>query len=174
MLDMSALWSAPDPRRMLEQVVRAYLAVGTHPDPDAILALLHPKFVYRTRGSWTRWPLAGPLDRVEFVSALGRILTEFEVVGVDVHDLLVDGASVAVHVTLFSRSRGASPNASIGVWVVLTFRGGLLAEECAYADVARATALAPDGLIEVRSGRARNTGRPPREVMQQPPPDLWR
>ena len=152
MLDLPSVTPVADRdrRRHIELLARQFLAARARGDAADIVARLASDFTYRARGAWPMWPYhAGPIERSYFAEALARINAEFEVLGADIHEFLIDGESTAMHATFATRNRGAGAPTEFDLWMYLRFRDDLIVEAAVYVDVARAARLLPVGLVEV-------------------------
>jgi len=140
----------PDRRKVIEWRVRELLDLRSRGDLQGLAARLAPDFVYRARGAWPMWPYyGGPMSRSQFTGAVARVNAEFDLVEWDSHEFLVEGESVAAHVTVSARNRGAGAPVEFDIWFYFRFREELLAEAAMYVDAARAARLLPGGLVEV-------------------------
>ena len=139
------------PRQILESTLREFLHARGSGDVSSIVARLSPRFVYRTSGTWPTWPYsAGPIGRQAFAEATSRLHAEYENLGSEIHEFLVDGDAAAAHVTCVTRSRGAGEPVRLDVWLFLRVCDALVDHIAMYADLAAARALAPGGVVEVR------------------------
>ncbi len=105
-----------------------------------------PDFNYNPRGDWTKPPLiADPCDRADFAESLRLVNIEFEDLGGEIHELLVDGDRVVAHRTIRLRNRGAGDIAHVDEWVCFRVRDGLIVEMASYVDNAGVAGVAwPD------------------------------
>ncbi len=139
-------------RRQIEFLVREILAARERGDAPALLARLAPDFVYRAHGAWPMWPYhGGPIDAAQFADAARRLNAEIEFLGSDIHELLIDGDTVALHATSVARNRGAGAPVAFDQWMVFRFRDNLLVGMAIYVDAAKAALLPPSGLVEVHA-----------------------
>lgn len=160
-----------DRRRHIESLARQFLAARARGDAADIVARLAPDFAYRARGAWPTWPYhAGPIDRTQFAEAIGRVNAEIEVLRADIHELLIDRESAALHATFAARNRGAGAPVEFDLWMYLRFCGDLIVEAAFYVDVAKAARLPPTGLVEVLPrDRVREGSRPAEESPSRAP-----
>ena len=130
-------------RRAMEGLARDFFALRAKGDFAAMLGRFAPDFVYNPVGTWTRAPLQeGRCDRATFAESLRLVNVEFEDLGSEVHELLVDGDRVAVHRTIKVRNRGAGDIAHVDEWLGFRIRSGLIVEMASYVDCARVSGIA--------------------------------
>ena len=142
-LDRGLQAIAAESRRVdLAGVVRKLFDLRAKGDVEAILEWLAPDFVYKACGEWTRPPcVARQCDRETFAELLRLVNVEFEELGSEIHEFLIDGDRVAVHRTIRMRNRGAGPAVSLDEWDCFRFRERLVAEFAAYVDAAKLDGL---------------------------------
>jgi ketosteroid isomerase-like protein len=126
----------------VERTVRDLTALRSRGDLPAILDRLAPDFVYSPLGDWTRAALQpGRCDRATFAEALRLMIIEFEDLGSELHELVVDGDRVAVHRTFRVRNRGSGAITHVDEWEHCRIRAGLIVEMACYIDATGATGL---------------------------------
>ncbi len=144
----SAECEAPETRsrKWMERVARNFFALRANGDLEGMLARLAPDFLYNPRGDWTKPPLiAERCGLAAFAESLRLVNVEFEDLGGEVHELLVDGDRVVAHRTIRLRNRGAGDIAHVDEWVCFRIRDGLIVEMASYVDNARVAKVAwPD------------------------------
>lgn len=160
-----------DRRRQIETLAREFWGRAQAGARD-VVACLAPDFAYRARGAWPMWPYhAGPINRTQFVEALIRNVTEFEVLRTDIHEFLIGGEAAAIHATFAMRSRGAGAPTDCDCWICLRFRDDLIVEAAIYLDVAQAAKLLPAGLFEVHPHYSGGGGERPANLPAPQSPD---
>ena len=98
--------------------------------------------VYKMSGNWSRLRyVSDHCNRETFAESLRLVNIEYEELGSEIHDLLIDGDRVAVHRTIRMRNRGAGAAVNLDEWDCFRFRERLVAEFAAYVDVARLDGL---------------------------------
>jgi ketosteroid isomerase-like protein len=129
-------------REWMQRVAHDFFALRAKGDFPGMLARLAPDFVYNPRGTWTRLPLmVDACDRAAFAESLRLVNVEFEDLGGEVHELLVDGDRVVAHRTIRIRNRGAGDVVHLDEWVCLRILDGLIVEMASYVDNARAAGV---------------------------------
>jgi ketosteroid isomerase-like protein len=132
------LLAAETRREFLANAVRELYDLRAEGDLEGMLRRCAPDCVYRTYGEWTRppyFPVAS--DRETFAEALRQVNVEFEDLGCDIHELLVEGDRVAVHRTVRLRNRGAGGVVKVDTWDCFRLRDGLVIEYACYVDCAK-------------------------------------
>jgi ketosteroid isomerase-like protein len=134
--------AAESRRADLADVVRGPFDLRAKGDVEAILKWFAPDFIYKTFGDWSRPPyVPRQCNRETFAESLRLVNVEFEELGSEVHEFLIDGDRVAVHRTIRMRNRGAGAAVSLDEWDCFRFRERLVAEFAAYVDVAKLDGL---------------------------------
>jgi ketosteroid isomerase-like protein len=129
-------------RAFVRRSVRDLMALRSKGDLPAIVDRLAPDFVYSPLGGWTKAALQpGRCDRATFAEALRLMVIEFENLGGELHELVVDGDCVAVHRTFRVRNRGSGAITHLDEWDHCRIRAGLIVEMACYTDATGATSL---------------------------------
>ena len=129
-------------RAFVRRTFRDLVALRSKGDVAAILDRLTPDFVHNPLGDWTNAPLQpGPCDRAAFAEALRQVNVEFEDLGSEVHEQVVDGDRIAVHRTVRTRNRGSGANIEVDEWDHFRIRAGLVTELASYVDNSTAADL---------------------------------
>jgi ketosteroid isomerase-like protein len=142
-LDRGLQATAAESRRAdLADTVRKLFDLRAQGDVEAILKWFAPDFIYEACGEWTRPPyVPRQCDRETFAESLRLVNVEYEELGSEIHELLIDGDRVAVHRTIRMRNRGAGSAVSLDEWDCFRFRERLVAEFAAYVDLAKLDGL---------------------------------
>lgn len=134
--------AAESRRADLADAVRKLFDLRAKGDIEAILKWFAPDFIYEMRGDWSRPPYVPRQgDRDAFAESLRLVNVEYEELGSEIHEFLIDGDRVAVHRTIRMRNRGAGPAVDLDEWDCFRFHERLVAEFAAYVDVAKLDAL---------------------------------
>jgi len=129
-------------RADLADLVQKLFDLRAKGDVEAILERFAPDFIYQPCGDWSRPPYVPRLsDRAAFAESLRLVNVEFEELGSEIHEFLIDGDRVAVHRTIRMRNRGAGAAVSLDEWDCFRFRERLVSEFAAYVDVAKLDGL---------------------------------
>ena len=130
--------AAESRRAELADTVRKLFDLRAKGDVEAILKWFAPDFIYKACGEWTRPPyVPRQCDRETFAVSLRLVNVEFEELGSEIHELLIDGDRVAVHRTIRMRNRGAGAVVNLDEWDIFRFRERLVAQFAAYVDLAK-------------------------------------
>jgi ketosteroid isomerase-like protein len=130
--------AAESRRAELADTVRKLFDLRAKGDVEAILKWFAPDFIYKACGEWTRPPyVPRQCDRETFAESLRLVNVEFEELGSEIHELLIDGDRVAVHRTIRMRNRGAGAAVNLDEWDIFRFRERLVAQFAAYVDLAK-------------------------------------
>lgn len=125
-------------RADLADMVRKLFDLRAKGDVEGILEWFAPDFTYKACGEWTRPPYVPcQCDRETFAQSLRLVNVEYEELGSEIHELLIDGDRVAVHRTIRMRNRGAGAAVDLDEWDCFRFRERLVAEFAAYVDLAK-------------------------------------
>jgi ketosteroid isomerase-like protein len=124
-------------RALMERVALDFFALRKKGDVAAMLGRLAPDFIHNPRGDWTKPPfMPGLCDRATFAAALRLVNVEFEDLGGEIHELLVDGDEVAAHRTVRLRNRGSGGIVRVDEWIRFRVSAGLIVELASYVDSA--------------------------------------
>ena len=130
-------------RSDIEQRVRDLFEARRLGDHARMLSIMSPNIVYEVVGAWELYPFYGRREGIEAIrDMLLRLNQDFENLGSEIHDILIDGETVAIRRTAVLRHRGTSKVGSVGIVDFLRFRDGLIIEVSEYPDTATVGKLA--------------------------------
>lgn len=119
--------SHTDRKRTLLPALAAIASARTHNDVAALVELFHPEIVYRGNG-WKGYQTA-PVNGRELLSEMvWSIVINYEVVGLEIRQIVCDGDQVAVNRTVTLRNRGTGRAMEVGICAFLQFRDDKIVE----------------------------------------------
>ena len=146
-------------RDLLEQRIRSLYEARVKSDLAGLLQNLADDIVCFPRSSWGHATFPNPIVGKEAVAEAFRLRTiQYENLGNEIHKLLIDGDTVAVHRTTTLRDRGGSLRITFDAIDFFRFRDGLVVEFAQYPDGLcqegdrELPALSPCGLRAARCG----------------------
>ena len=126
----------------MERCVRALFERRAASDIPGMLACYAPDVVYRPHGAWSHHALsAARYGLAELEQTLEAINVQYENLGTVIHEFLIDRDVVALHRTVWLRSRGGGETAEVGVCDFMRLRDGLIVEYAEYPDTVALAAL---------------------------------
>ncbi|MDI9849309.1 nuclear transport factor 2 family protein [Rhodoblastus sp. 17X3] len=127
-------------RELIERRVHALLEMRATGNLRGMLEYAAEDIVYNVRGNWAAFPYTRPVRGKKLVAeALTMISVQFENLGSDVHDLIIDGDRAAMRRTARIRHRGTGKVGTVDIADFVRFRDGLVVE---FTEVADSMALA--------------------------------
>jgi len=116
-------------RELFEARIHMMLELCSAGDMPGVVAFFSEDISYQLIGNWSMFPFPGPVrGKAATTQAFGIIFTQFQSLGSDVHDIIIDGDRVAVRRTTRLRHLGTGRSAGIAVVDFLRFRDGLVTE----------------------------------------------
>lgn len=129
-------------REMIEHRVRTICERRAEGDVPGMLEYFSADIVCHTRGGWSIATFPRRLvGKAEVAEAYRLINIQYENLGSEIHELVIDGDQVALHRTITIRNRGAGQKYTFDVMNFARFRDGLVVELSEYLDVAAPSAL---------------------------------
>ena len=122
-------------RDLLEQRIRSLYEARVKSDLAGLLQYLADDIVCFPRSSWGHAIFPNPIVGKEAVAEAFRLRTiQYENLANEIHKLLIDGDTVAVHRTTTIRNRGGSLSYTFDAIDFFRFRDGLVIEFSEYPD----------------------------------------
>ena len=129
-------------REMIEHRVRTLCERRAEGDIAGMMEYFSPDIVCHSRGDWSIVTFPRRIVGKAAVAEAYRLLNiQYENLGSDIHELVIDGDLVALHRTVKVRNRGAGQIHTFDVMSFARFRDGLVVELSEYMDMAAPLAL---------------------------------
>lgn len=124
-------------RVMIEHRTRTIFERRAVGDIPGIVEYMAEDICYNIQGNWTIYPFSRPARGKQILAqALAMIEAMYENLGSTIHELVIDGESVALHRTARIRHRATGETSSVDFCDFLRFRDGMVIEFAEYPDSA--------------------------------------
>jgi ketosteroid isomerase-like protein len=129
-------------RELIESRVELILGLRKANRLREMMDYIAEDIVYNVSGNWMALPFVGQVKgKANMARALVSIATQFENLGSEIHDLLIEGERVALRRTSRVRHRGTNRVADVAIVDFLRFRDGLVIELSEVTDSLKLTQL---------------------------------
>ncbi|MCW2273185.1 hypothetical protein GJ654_03625 [Rhodoblastus acidophilus] len=116
-------------RELFATRIHEMLSLCSAGDMAGLMSFFSEDIACQMIGNWSMFPFPGPVrGKAAVTQAFGNLFTQFQSLGSEVHDIVIDGDRVAVRRTTRLRHLGTGRSAGVAVVDFLRFRDGLVTE----------------------------------------------